>query len=204
VRAGNLLDGREIDEEIERIRTRTAELGRTDGTRRSAHRSFEPTSVFAVTARAPLAVTSSLAFIRCCRTRPVGFLPPISTRRVGRPMRWPCWKRASPKECLPPLSVLDPEMAVMSGFSSQNQFRRAWLRSGDWDIGRLATRLNSPPLRRNQLDASESRNVPIIDSMDICHSALVQIWKSCQRLEKGMGCQINVSREIFVERNVLR
>jgi len=52
------------------------------------------------------------------------FWPPISMRRIGRLMHWPCWRRAA-KGCLPRLSVLDPAMAVMFGFSSPSRFLRA-------------------------------------------------------------------------------
>ena len=58
-----------------------------------------------------------------------------------------------------------------------SQCWRAWQQSGERDIGRSATQLSSPPLQQNQLDDRENRDVPIIDSVDTGHPALLEIRK---------------------------
>ena len=66
-----------------------------------------------------------------------------------------------------------------SSTMSMNWFQcwRAWQQSGEQDIGRSATWLSNPSLQQSQLGDCESRNVPIVDFIDIRHPVLLEIWK---------------------------
>lgn len=81
-------------------------------------------------------------------------------------------------------------------------FWRGWQRNSDLGIVRSATQLSRPPLQQNQWDARENRNVPIIDFVNAGHPASLRNGSSASM--EGHGMQMNVSREIFAERNLFR